>query len=112
MTQPAKKILPSPSPWDINASESAPLNLEVRFRTGDGCFFPYAYLVYCRYDRSGTIELHFSSWVLRIEGRNLGELYRALGKHAVSAIQEGDHEDHSAETVPFISQLNVAEADD
>ena len=112
MTQPAKKPPAPLPPWDITSGESAPLNLEVRFRTGDGCFFPYAYLVYCRYDRGGTIELHFSSWVLRIEGRNLGDLYNALNKHAVSAVQEGDHEEHSAETAPFISQLNVSEADD
>ena len=56
--------------------------------------------------------MHFSSWVLRIEGRNLGDLYNALNKHAVSGVQEGDHEEHSAETAPFISQLNVSEADD
>lgn len=112
MTQPAKKPPTSPPPWDISDGESTPINLEVRFRTGDGCFFPYAYLVYCRYDRGGTIELHFSTWVLRIEGRNLGELYGALNKHTASAVQEGDHEESTSETAPFISQLTVAEADD
>ena len=112
MTQPAKTAPAPPHLWDLSPGESLPINLEVRFRTGDGCFFPYAYLVYCRYDRGGTIELHFSSWVLRIEGRNLGELYQALNKHAVSAVQERNHEGDAPEAAPFISQLNVAEADD
>ena len=108
MTQPAKKPSASPPPWDISDGESTPINLEVRFRTGDGCFFPYAYLIYCRYDRGGTIELYFSSWVLRIEGRNLGELYGALNKHTASVVQEGDHKENTSETAPFISQLTVA----
>ncbi len=97
--------------WEVVSDDAHPINLEVRHRTGDGCFFPYAYLVYCRYDRGGIIEMHFSSWVLRVEGRNLGDLYAALNKHAVSFIQEGEQEESAAESGPFVSQLVVAEAE-
>lgn len=97
--------------WEVAASDSLPINLEVRHRTGDGCFFPYAYLVFCRYDRGGTIELHFSSWVLRVEGRNLAELYTALNKHSVLYVQEGENDDGSPESGPFVSHLAVTESD-
>lgn len=108
----ATPALPRRQSWELAASDSLPINLEVRYRTGDGCFFPYAYLVFCHYDRSGTIELHFSTWVLRVEGRNLGELYASLNKHAVLHVQEGEHDASGLESAPFVSQLTVTEADE
>ena len=112
MTKPAKSTATHQPPWEAVAGEPLPINLEVRYQTGDGCFLPYAYLVYCRYDRSGTIELHFSSRVLRVEGRHLGALYAALNKHAVSFVQEGSHGENAPESEPFISELVVTESED
>ena len=113
MTKPASSSAPiQRQSWEVAASDALPINLEVRYRTGDGCFFPYAYLVFCRYDRGGTIELHFSSWVLQIEGRNLGDLYAALNKHAVSHVQEGENDVGGSESAPYISRLAVSESED
>ena len=113
MTQPIKKSVTPYRAWEASAANQVPVSLEARFRTGDGYFFSYAYLVCCRYDKGDTIELHFSTWVLRIEGRNLGALYDALSKHTVSFVHEGDQDDGSVpEADPFIVQLTVEEADD
>ena len=112
MTKPAKSTPSRGQPWEIVTEEPLPINLQVRYRTGDGCFLPYAYLVFCHYDRGGTIELHFSSRIVRIEGRNLDGLYAALGKHSVSFVQEGDHAENTPEAEPLISQVNVVEAED
>lgn len=111
MTKPTKPAPAARLPWEVADDDVHPINLEVQYRTGDGCFFPYAYLVYCHFDRGGVIELHFSSWVLRIEGRSLGGLYAALGRHSVASVSEGENEESASETEPFISRLVVAESD-
>ena len=112
MTKPVKEPPTSRRSWEVVVDDPSPINLEVRYRTGDGCFLAYAYLVFCRYDRGGTIELHFSSWVLRVEGRSLGELYAALNRHAVSFVQESEHDENTPESEPFISALTVADSDE
>lgn len=86
-----------------------PVNLEARFENGDGCFLPYAYLVFCRYDQGGIIELHFTQRILRIEGRNLRELFDALTRHAVMHVQEAGSEERLPEAEVAINKLTIVE---
>ena len=102
----------APSAWQPATEDSPPINLEARLRTGDACFFAYAYLSYCRFERSGVIELHFASRVLRLEGRNLQALYAALVKHGVSSVQQAEAGDQAAEHATSIDNIEVADSDD
>lgn len=111
MTQADTKTSPSARAWEASTGDTPPINLEARLASGDACFFAYAYLSFCRFDRSGTIELHFASRVLRLEGRNLHGLFLALGKHAVSSVSETDHHTKSAETDTVIEKIDVTDTD-
>ena len=112
MTQESEPA-PSPTPaWEPTTEDSPPINLEARLRNGDACFFAYAYLSYCRFERSGVIELHFASRILRLEGRNLQDLYAALVKHAVSLVQQAEAGDLTAERVTSIDNIEVTDTEE
>ena len=111
MTSADTKASPPVQAWEASAADTPPINLEARFASGDACFFAYAYLSFCRFDRSGTIELHFASRILRLEGRNLYGLFLALGKHAVSSVREIDHHTKTAESDTVIDKIDVTDTD-
>ncbi len=112
MTPAPKQKSPAPPAWEAADGETAPINLEACYANGDACFFPYAYLGYCRFDLGGVIELHFSSRVLRLEGRNLHELYAALVKHAVSVVRQADAGEQGDEKCASIEKIEVTDADE
>lgn len=66
------------------------LELDFVFRTGDHQAFPYAHLLWLRFDASGTIGLMFAGHRIIIEGRNLGPLYTAILRHDVESVREAD----------------------
>ena len=98
--------------WDASTGDSPPINLEARFQNGDACFFAYAYLGYCHFDQGGVIEMHFASRILRLEGRNLRELYAALVKHAVVAVQQSEASDQRVEHDASIDKIEVTDEED
>lgn len=112
MTNPNPQQPPSQPAWEPSPGEAPPINLEACYSTGDGCFFPYAYLGYCHFDSGGVIELHFASRILRVTGRNLRKLYEALVKHAVSVVRESDAAERAAETEASVEKIEVVDADD
>ena len=87
-------------------------DLDARFSNGNACSFPYAYLGYCYFDKGGVIELNFSSRVLRLEGRNLQQLFDALVKHAVGMVREVTGHEQTPETDLSIEKIEVVDADD
>ncbi len=109
-TTSAPKQSAAPS-WEPSQGETPPINLEARFSNGNACFFPYAYLGYCHFDKGGVIELNFSSRILRLEGRNLQQLFDALVKHAVSMVREVTGHEQTPETDLFIEKIEVVDAD-
>ena len=112
MTQQNKQQQDRVQAWEAATGDSPPINLEARFQNGDACFFPYAYLGYCHFDQGGVIELHFASRLLRLEGRNLRELFAALAKHAVVAIQQAEPDERGPERDTSIDKIEVTEAED
>ena len=111
ITTHAPKLTPAPS-WEASQGETPPINLEARFSNGNACFFPYAYLGYCHFDKGGVIELSFASRVLRLEGRNLQPLFDALVKHAVGVVREVTGHELTPETELCIEKIEVVDADD
>ena len=110
-----KEIRRKPNPgraWEAATGDSPPINLEARFQNGDACFLAYAYLSYCHFDQSGVIEMHFANRTLRVEGRNLRDLYAALAKHMVSAIQQAEASEGGAEHDTSIDKLEVTDEED
>lgn len=97
--------------WDVLTGDSPPINLEARFQNGDAYFFAYAYLDYCHFNQGGVIELHFTSRILRLEGRDLSGLYAALAKHAVGVVQQSEASDQRAEHDALIDKIEVTDAE-
>ena len=67
---------------------------------------------YCHFDRSGMIEMHFANRTLRVEGRNLRDLYAALAKHMVSAIQQAEASEGGAERDTSIDKIEVTDEEE
>ena len=111
MTQENKQMQNPVRAWEATTGDSPPINLEARFQNGDACFFAYAYLGYCHFDQSGVIEMHFASRILRLEGRNLRELYAALAKHSVVAVQQAEASDQQPEHAASIDKIEVTDAE-
>lgn len=101
-----------PPAWQPATEDSPPINLEARFRSGDTCFFAYAYLSYCRFELGGTIELHFASRILRLKGRNLQPLYAALVKHGVASVQQAETGEQDPEHATSIDNIEVIDEED
>lgn len=101
-----------PPAWQPAADDSPPINLEARLQSGDACFFAYAYLSYCRFERSGVIELYFASRVLRLEGRNLQSLYAALVKHGVSTVRQAEAGEQTAEHAASIDNIEITDLEE
>ncbi len=112
MTTPSTPKQSTVSSWEAAQGETPPINLEARFSNGNSCFFPYAYLGYCHFDKSGVIELNFSSRVLRLEGRNLQQLFDSLAKHAVAMVREVTGHKQIPETELSIEKIEVIDADE
>ena len=96
-------------PWEV--SDAAPINLELRFETGDRTFLAYTYLVCCQFDKSGSLRLDYGAYSAHVEGRNLDVLFDSLVQHRVVYIQENSNGEDVANSQPFISQLEVEKAE-
>jgi hypothetical protein len=96
-------------PWEV--SDTAPINLELRFETGNRAFLAYTYLVCCQFDKSGSLRLDYGAYSAVVEGRNLGELFDSLVQHRVVCIQESSDDADVADSQPLISRLEVEKAE-
>ena len=82
--------------------------LDIRAITRDAVAMPYSYLEMIQYDPSVAIVVTFAVCEVRIEGRNLAELYAALTEHKVNYIQENDAKyDEVPEESPFIERIEI-----
>ena len=102
--QPSKK-----RPWEIG--ETVPINLELRFETGNRTFLAYTYLVCCQFDKSGSLQLDYGAYSVQIEGRNLDELFDSLAQHHVVYIQETSDREDVAESQPLVSRIEIEKAE-
>ncbi len=84
------------------------LELDFLFCGGDHWALPYAHLVSSRFDASGTILLTFTAHEVKIEGRNLGELYTGILHHDIEVVREVDprHTD-LAESESVVDKLSI-----
>lgn len=72
----------------VSGSRSAEIMLELRFKTSDAIAFSYALLLNAAWNPSEGITLEFTTHRVRLLGRNLRELYRALILHRLAHVQE------------------------
>ena len=63
--------------------------LDVRLKDGTMGGGPYAFLSWVEFTPGDKLVLHFPGRKVRIEGKNLRDLYARLLDHRVMAIQEG-----------------------
>jgi len=70
--------------------EGIALMLDLVFKNGDREAFPYAYLSRIRWEREGTITLHYPTDTVTIVGRSLGSVYSHLLMHRVLEVRESD----------------------
>ena len=96
-------------PWEV--SDAAPINLELRFETGNRTFLAYTYLVCCQFDKSGSLRLDYGAYSAQVEGRNLDELFDSLVQHRVVYIQENSDAEDAPASHPFISRLEIEKAE-
>jgi hypothetical protein len=87
---------------------SVPYMLDIRATVGDFIALPYTYLEMVQYNPSEALLLTFAVCEVRIEGRNLFDLYAALVQHRIEYIQENDAKyEKAADKKPFISRIEV-----
>lgn len=90
---------PAPLGFERHADTPA-LMIDFVLSGGDRSSFPYAYLSAIHLEAGGVLELEFSGRPVRITGRNLLPLYKALLVHLVTrvAVASSDFDDGSAQT--------------
>jgi hypothetical protein len=94
--------------YELEDTHELPMMLDIRAITRDAIAMPYSYLEMIQYDPSVALVLTFSACEVRIEGRNLAELYAALTEHKVNYIQENDAKyDEVPEESPFIERIEI-----
>ena len=85
-----------------------PFMLSVRSTAGDCIALPYNFLEMVQYNPSDALLLTFAACEVRIEGRDLAGLYKALIQHRVEYIQENDAKYEKVDDKkPFISRIEV-----
>ncbi len=94
--------------YELEETAQVPIMLDIRATTRDAVAMPYSYLEMIQYDPSVAIVITFAVCEVRIEGRNLAELYAALTEHKVNYIQENDAKyDEVPESSPFIERIEI-----
>lgn len=94
--------------YELVDTHELPMMLDIRAVTRDAVAMPYSYLEMIQYDPSVALVLTFAACEVRIEGRNLAELYAALTEHKVNYIQENDSKyDEVPEESPFIERIEI-----
>jgi hypothetical protein len=87
---------------------NAPYMLDIRATVGDFIALPYNFLEMVQYNPSDAMLLTFAACEVRIEGRNLFELYTSLVQHRVEYVQENDAKyEKAADKKPFISRIEI-----
>ncbi|MGH7988897.1 MAG: hypothetical protein ACREDS_01695 [Limisphaerales bacterium] len=87
---------------------NAPHMLDIRATAGDLVALPYNFLEMVQYNPSDALLLTFAVCEVRIEGRNLLDLYTALVQHRIEYIQENDAKYENADDrKPFISRIEI-----
>jgi hypothetical protein len=87
---------------------NVPFMLDIRATVGQYVALPYTYLEMVQFDPSNALLLTFAVCEVRIEGRNLFDLYSALVQHRVEYIQENDAKyEQAAEKWPFIERIEI-----
>ncbi len=94
--------------YELEETAQFPIMLDIRATTRDAVAMPYSYLEMIQYDPSVAIVITFAVCEVRIEGRNLAELYAALTEHKVNYIQENNAKyDEVPESSPFIERIEI-----
>ena len=94
--------------YELEETAQFPIMLDIRATTRDAVAMPYSYLEMIQYDPSVALVLTFAACEVRIEGRNLAELYAALTEHKVNYIQENNAKyDEVPEDSPFIERIEI-----
>ncbi len=75
---------------NLFANRSHKMMLDLRFKTGNAEAFPYSFLVRAMFNPTNGILLDFSIVEVKITGRNLRPLYRAIVAQRESVVQEVD----------------------
>lgn len=83
--------------------------LDFRTRGGDATGIAYSYLQTVRHNPSVGLMLSFTTHLVTLHGRNLGELYLALLDQAVQRIEEQGEHDEEPEGAPVVSRLRIEE---
>lgn len=95
----------SERPSDVQRS----ITLDVILKTGNRWAFPYAYLVAVEFDKSGKLDLHFTSHTVTLEGQCLEPIHEALLNHEVGFIceQRRDYSSSSDERKTHIDRISL-----
>lgn len=88
---------------------SRPLMLDLRTRGGDATGIAYSYLQTVRHIPSVGLTLSFTTHLVTLHGRNLGELYLSLLAQAVRSIVEQGEHDREPEEALVVSRIRVEE---
>lgn len=74
--------------YGANRTGRQSIMLDIRTMEGARVAFSYSYLNRIFFDASGYIELSFSGYTVRIDGRNLTPVYDGLINHVVRYVRE------------------------
>ena len=90
-------------------TNNAPPMLDIHATAGDCIALPYSFLEMVQHNPSDALLLTFAACEVRIEGRNLFELYTGLVQHRIEYIQENDakYEKTTGERKLFISRIEI-----
>lgn len=82
--------------------------LDLQTVEGERWLFPYAMLLWARWDRAGKIVVRFTTHTIAISGRGLQAIHDGLMAHRLEFVQAefGDLDD-GAEGAAFVSEIAV-----
>jgi hypothetical protein len=87
---------------------NTPFMLDIRGTAGDSIALPYHFLEMVQHNPSDALLLTFAACEVRVEGRDLSNLYTALIQHRVEYIQENDAKYEKVDDKkPFISRIEI-----
>lgn len=72
----------------VSGNRPPEIMLELRVKSGDSLALGYAYLLSAEWNRSEGIILEFTTHTIRLAGRNLREVYRAIVAHRLPYVRE------------------------
>ena len=86
------------------------LMLDLRFKDGRRKALPYGYLTQVDLDPSADLTIAFTACQIKITGRNLDAVYKAILNHTALAIIEAGEQFDDGQDVPFVETITVGSA--